>query len=132
VSTIALLFHSSRSLLKGRSNVEIGHRTIAQQAIMSAFVISGLAVAYVAVAVVALVWAEPNIPFFDLLFEAISAFGTVGLSLGVTNQLSPWGKIIIMITMYIGRVGPLTVFLALMRRRDEALYEYPAGSIVVS
>ncbi|MGC9329066.1 MAG: potassium transporter TrkG, partial [Candidatus Hinthialibacter sp.] len=132
VSTVALLFHSSRSLLKGRRHVEIRRRTIAQQTIMSAFVISGLAVAYLAVAVVALVWAEPNLPFFDLLFEAISAFGTVGLSLGVTDQLSPWGKMIIMITMYIGRVGPLTVFLALMRKRDEALYEYPAGSIIVS
>lgn len=131
VSTVSLLFHSSRCLLKGRRHVEIRNRTIGQQAIMTAFAISGLAVAYVACAVIALVWAEPQLPFFGLLFEVISAFGTVGLSLGVTPQLSPLGKSIIIITMYLGRIGPLTLFLALMRRRDEALYEYPSGSIVI-
>ncbi len=132
VSTVALLFHTARSLLKGRKQVEIRHRTITQDAIMMAFVICGLAISYIAVATIVLVWAEPDKLIFRLLFEVISAFGTVGLSLGVTPELSSIGKIIIIITMYVGRVGPLTVFLGMMRTRDEANYEYPTGSIIIS
>jgi trk/ktr system potassium uptake protein len=132
VSTVALLFHTARSLLKGRKQVEIRNRTITQQAIMMAFVICGLAITYIAVATIALVWAEPDKQFFNLLFEVISAFGTVGLSLGVTPELGAIGKMIIIITMYVGRVGPLTVFLGMVRTRDEANYQYPSGSIIIS
>jgi trk system potassium uptake protein TrkH len=131
VSTVGLLYHSTKSLMKGRSRVEIMRRTISERAVNTAFVISGLAAAYVVCAVVALTWAHPQLPFFDLAFEVFSAFGTVGLSLGVTPQLSTWGKLIIIATMYLGRVGPLTVFIAMARRRDEALYEYPSATIVV-
>jgi trk system potassium uptake protein TrkH len=131
VSTVGLLYHSTKSLMKGRSRVEIMRRTISEHAVNTAFVISGLAAAYVACAIVALTWAQPDLPFFDLTFEVFSAFGTVGLSLGVTPQLSTWGKLIIIATMYLGRVGPLTVFIAMARRRDEALYEYPSATIVV-
>jgi trk system potassium uptake protein len=131
VSTLGLLYYASKSLLKGRPHVEIMKRTIPGQAILTAFVLCGIAVAYVTLAVIALIWAEPDLPFFHLVFEVVSAFGTVGLSLGVTPQLSVVGKLIIIITMYVGRVGPLTVFLAMARKRDSAIYRYPDESIAI-
>ncbi len=131
VSTVGVLFHSTRAQLKGRRRVEIHWRTIAGETVRAAFVISGLAALYIAAAVAALSWAEPDLPFLELVFEVVSAFGTVGLSLGVTAKLSTLGKLIVIVTMYLGRVGPLTVFLAMAGRRDEALYDYPQESIIV-
>ena len=131
VSTVGVLFHSTRAQLKGRRCVEIHWRTIAGETVRAAFVISGLAALYIAAAVAALSWAEPDLPFLELVFEVVSAFGTVGLSLGVTAKLSTLGKLIVIVTMYLGRVGPLTVFLAMAGRRDEALYDYPQESIIV-
>ncbi len=131
VTSAGLLFHAVRASIRGRRKVEIMHRTIAAEAVRMAFVICGLAVAYTACATIALTWAEPDIPFFNLLFEVISAFGTVGLTMNVTPELSTTGKIIIIITMYAGRVGPLTVFLSAIKKRDEALYSYPSGTIAV-
>ncbi len=74
---------------------------------------------------------EYDIPFIDLFFEAASAFGTVGLTLGITQKLSVIGKIVIMITMYLGRVGPLTVMLALMHRQKQRGFSYPEGKVLI-
>lgn len=131
VSTVGLLVYSCRSLMKGRNQVEIMRRTIPEQCVLTAFVLCGLALAYLALAIIVMVWVEPDLPFLELVFEVVSAFGTVGLSMGITPELSPMGKIVIIISMYLGRVGPLTVFLAMARQRDDALYRYPSGSIAV-
>ncbi|HEY8394366.1 MAG TPA: potassium transporter TrkG, partial [Thermaerobacter sp.] len=72
---------------------------------------------------------HPLVPTF---FEVVSAFGTVGLTLGITPQLSPAGKLLIIATMYAGRVGPLTLAVALARRgRRPVLVRYPAGRVLV-
>ena len=67
----------------------------------------------------------------SLIFEAVSAFGTVGLTLGVTPHLSIIGKIVIMITMYLGRVGPMTVMLAITRKKRKRDYRYPEDKILI-
>lgn len=131
VSTVGLLYYSTASLLKGRPQVEVMGRTIVQQVVHTAFVVSGLATAFVALSTIALVYAEPGQDFLVLLFEVLSAFGTVGLSLGLTPELSPLGKVIIILTMYVGRVGPLTLVLGLIKKKEKALYMYPSGTIVI-
>ncbi len=74
---------------------------------------------------------EPGHSFLDLLFEATSGFGTVGLTTGVTPGLSSIGKMLIMMLMYLGRVGPLTVVMALLINKDGAKYKYPDGKILI-
>ena len=74
---------------------------------------------------------QPKEQFIDLLYEATSAFATVGLTTGVTQRLNFIGKIIIMITMYFGRVGPLTVALALTNKRKNKGYRYPETKILI-
>lgn len=69
-----------------------------------------------------------NAPFEWIVFEAFSAFGTVGLSMGLTGELSVLGKIIIMILMFIGRVGPVTLAFALARQHKEPI-RHPKGDI---
>jgi trk system potassium uptake protein TrkH len=66
-----------------------------------------------------------DLKFIDLLFESFSAFGTVGLSAGITPNLSMAGRIIITITMFVGRLGPLTLVLALIQRQQSTTLRYP-------
>ena len=67
--------------------------------------------------------------FLDILFEAVSAFGTVGLSAGITPQLSVAGRLIITATMFIGRLGPLTLALSLIQRQRPVNYRYPTDTV---
>jgi len=71
-----------------------------------------------------------TLPFEDLLFEALSAFGTVGLSLGVTPRLTDAGRLAIIVLMFVGRVGPLTLVLSLRPLRKQSLY-YPRAYVMV-
>jgi trk system potassium uptake protein TrkH len=69
--------------------------------------------------------------FLDLTFETVSAFGTVGLSTGVTATLSDSGKILIMLLMYIGRLGPLTLVLYVSRRAGRVEYAFYEEEVVI-
>lgn len=131
VSTVGLLYYSSLNLARGRTSVEILRRSIPPQLVQMAFVLTGMALTFVAGAFTLLCAFEPHLPFRDLLFEVISAFGTVGLSLGVTPELSDKSRLLLCLVMFCGRTGPLTIFLAFVRKRDEALYAYPPESIVI-
>jgi len=69
--------------------------------------------------------------FLKVLFEATSAFGTVGLSMGLTGNLSPLGKLIIIATMFIGRLGPLTMAFALAQKGNKANIHYAEEKVLI-
>ncbi|MDQ7791202.1 MAG: potassium transporter TrkG [Clostridia bacterium] len=69
--------------------------------------------------------------FLTTLFEATSAIGIVGLSMGLTPELSPVGRIVVIICMIIGRVGPLTIAYALLRRRQQPKLKHPEEQIII-
>jgi trk system potassium uptake protein TrkH len=71
-----------------------------------------------------------SLPFVDLLFETISAFATVGLSLGITAKLNTFGKLTIIFLMFIGRIGPLTLAL-LLETKENVLYRFPEENVSV-
>jgi trk system potassium uptake protein TrkH len=72
-----------------------------------------------------------NASFEVILFEVVSAFGTVGLSLGLTSKLTYLGKVVIIITMFIGRVGPLTLAFAFLQKSNKNSLHYPEEKIIV-
>ena len=75
---------------------------------------------------------EPEQQFLPIFFEVVSASGTVGLSLGITSQLSMWGKVIISFVMFIGRIGPLTLILAIgQQTKSTGKFDYPDGRIML-
>ena len=78
-----------------------------------------------------LTFAAADFPFIDRLFESVSAFGTVGLSTGLTPDLSGWGHFILIVTMFAGRVGPLTVVLALALSADRDVYRYARERVTI-
>lgn len=128
-TTFAVLGLSVASLSGGREEVEVFGRRIPFSQVLKALAIFLLALGWVAITVFVLLMVEHK-DFLKLLFETISAFGTVGLSTGITPELTPAGRIVIILTMFIGRLGPLTVAFALAQRRH-ALYRRPEEQIIV-
>ena len=76
--------------------------------------------------------ADPVHDIVLVAFEVISAFGTVGLSLGLTPLLSPFGKVVIMITMFLGRVGIITFVIGFITSHETKRYQFPAENIIIS
>lgn len=107
-TTTFVLFNSVYSMSTNR-HCKAFKRKISGELIMKAFIITTLAVAVIIVNTLLLCIIEPQYSFMQLLFEQVSAFGTVGLSTGITPDLSVVSKIIIILTMFIGRLGPLTM-----------------------
>lgn len=117
---------------QGKSDSTILERTIPRDLIQKALTITILALLLVLVVTGILTLTEDE-EFLPLLFEATSAFATVGLSMGVTPQLSTAGKVSIIFTMYVGRVGPLTLAFALAQKRKVSLahIRYPEERIII-
>ena len=74
---------------------------------------------------------EPNFTALQIGFETVSAMGTVGLSTGITAELNPLSKLVLIALMYLGRMGPLTLALALVQKPPEKRVNYPAEDIVI-
>ena len=85
----------------------------------------------VAAITLALCYTERGWATQEILFEAVSACGTVGLSTGLTPHLTIAGRVIIMVAMFAGRLGPLTVLIALAGREESAPYDYPEEAVII-
>lgn len=130
-TTFGLILLSVISILKGREDTEAFGKRFSKELVYKAFTLLFIAITLVISVTMALSILEPDESFIDLLYESASAFGTAGLTTGVTQRIGSLSKIILMVTMYLGRVGPLTIVLALMRKKKKSLYKYPEGKILI-
>ncbi len=130
-TTFVVFIAAVVSIIRGRSSVELGGRRIPHDQIYKVMAIVVLAASWIFLVTFALLITEENIGFMQLLFETFSAFGTCGLSTGITSNLSIVGKSILISTMIIGRIGSLTLVLALRRKRVERKYKYPEERIMI-
>ncbi|HEY8892805.1 MAG TPA: TrkH family potassium uptake protein [Clostridium sp.] len=133
-ATAVVLFMTVVSVVKGHEDTEIFQKRISKDVVYKAFVITVLGLGIVmGVTMVLSITESPKIPFEYFLYEATSAFATVGLTLGLTTKLTFVGKIIIALTMYAGRVGPLTIILALAKNKKakSGIVKYPEGKILI-
>lgn len=130
-SSLGMVFAYLRSRIRSRENIDLFYRNIPARTIEKSFLVIFLALALVCLAFGLLLSFERDFKPIELLFETISAFGTVGLSMGITSELSPASKMVIIITMFIGRIGPLTVLVALSRKESKADYQYPEENIMI-
>lgn len=129
--TCGILVLTIISVIKGREDTEVFGRRFTKEIVYKAFTIVFIGISLVIGVTMILSYTETGANFVDLLYESSSALGTVGLTLGLTPNLTPIGKILIMLMMYLGRVGPLTVMLALTRKRKKSGYKYPEGKILI-
>ena len=108
-TTVAVLLLSLKSNLQGKRDVEVHHRRIRDSYIRSAIVVTGMVLTVLILMSMLLCAAMPEAPIEDVVYEITSAVATVGLSRGLTPCLNTAGKWIVILTMYLGRIGPLTL-----------------------
>eukprot|EP01047_Picozoa_sp_COSAG01_P000402 COSAG01_NODE_7_length_54400_cov_1218.054935_26_plen_578_part_00 len=129
-TNFAILIIAFWQSIKSTHRVEIGGRTLPYAAIIKIFSLLILYLLGIFIVFYSLLWTETQAPL-ALLFETVSAFGTVGFSMGITAELSKWGKLLIIIAMFIGRMGPLTVAYALSKPKEKPNYHYPEENLSV-
>ncbi len=130
-STAGILLMTLVSVIKGREDTEVFKKRIPKEIVYRAFAISTLGLGLVIIVTMILSITEVGASFEYLLYEVTSAFGTVGLTLGLTQKLSSIGKVLIALTMYCGRVGPMTVAIALTNKKSISSIKYPEDKILV-
>lgn len=128
-TTVAVLFAGLRSELEGRPAYLLD-RSLAQTTIRKAIGVAFLSIGILSVAIFLLLLVETHPPL-ALAFEAFSAFSTTGLSTGITPDLSVPGKVLILLTMYIGRIGPLTLALAISIRAQALRVQLPSERVLI-
>jgi trk system potassium uptake protein TrkH len=130
-SSTGIVMAYFRSRLKGREKIDIFFRNIPVKTIEKAFIVIIISFLLISLFTILLLTFETKFKMIELVFETFSAFGTVGLSMGITSQLSLPSKLIITLTMFIGRIGPLTLLLALSKRESKAVFNYPEENIMI-
>lgn len=130
-TTAGILIMTVVSVIKGKEDTELFKKRINKDIIYRAFTVVTLGGLIVVVMTMLLSITEVGMKFEELVYEVTSAFATVGLTLGITTKLSAIGKVLVAFTMYLGRVGPLTVVLALTTRKKNKSIRYPEGKILV-
>lgn len=128
--TFGVILISTISIIRGNRDTEVFKKTINPEIISKSLAIVTAGMGLVIFMAFVLTITEGK-EFLDVLFESASAFATVGLSRGITPQLTDIGKIIIMLTMYAGRVGPLTMAFAIGYNKKHRRYKYSQGHISV-
>lgn len=131
-TTLAILIQSIVSTLKNKKKVEMFDRTISAPIVVRATAITFISIMVTCFFILLMMRLEPDQNFLSILFEVMSAGGTVGLSLGLTGFLSVYGKLAICVVMFIGRIGPLTLILAIGQQdKDTGKFDYPEGRIMI-
>ncbi len=131
VNTVGVVAISILSTIRGKRYATSFGREIPQEQVQRAMTIGAVATVFIFALAFMLTFSETRFAFIDLLFECVSAFGTVGFSTGLTPELSVWGHLILILTMFVGKVGPLTIALAMAQRGEGDLYRYAQERVTI-
>jgi len=134
-TTFALIVLFAIARIRGRSHVSILGRRIPERVINKSLAIVSLSIFVLAILILMLLVLErgnqTDPSFMQIVFEAASAFGTVGLSTGITSTLTSGGKLVIILLMFLGRLGPLTIATLVAARARTAKYSFPEENVMV-
>jgi trk system potassium uptake protein TrkH len=130
-STFTIILLSVYSTIRGKRNLELFGRSISWELLNKAFSVFVFAASYLFFSIFMLTILEPEVALIELAFEATSAFATVGLSTGITADLNYWSKGILIFSMFIGRIGTLTLAFALSKKVASVSYKYPTTHFMV-
>ncbi|GAA0357579.1 TrkH family potassium uptake protein [Bacillus horti] len=133
VNTFVVLLLATLNTFRGGGQIHAFQRKINQEVVMRALAVVISSLTFVLVVALLLTITEDMLEehFLEVLFEATSAFSTTGLSMGLTSELSPLGKVIVTLTMFAGRLGPLTLAFALARKKRSSKLGYPEDHILI-
>jgi trk system potassium uptake protein TrkH len=136
-STFAIMWASLISTIKGKKHTELFKRTISNDVVLKAyaiflfFIVGNVIGPFILAISEADLLASGKYDFMDLVFEHVSAASTVGLSTGLTSELSVTGKVVLIVAMFIGRVGTLTLAYLVGKKVISTNYKYPSGHTMV-
>ena len=131
-STFAIGTLNYLSIAIGKKRIELFHREIADISVRRAFAIISLSLVVIGASVFLVATFDSEKDLLHIAFECFSAYSTVGLSLGITADLSSASKMVIIFTMFIGRVSMLTILIAVLRRVKHFKYHYPTEEILIN
>lgn len=130
-STVAILFIEVMSVVRGKKHAEVFGRRISIENVRTAITVAFISVSVGFMGIIILSITE-DASFRQIVFEAFSTIGTAGLSLGITPNLSVVGRLVIIVMMFIGRIGPITMAMAFTARRSKALdRDLPEKRIII-
>ncbi|RLC56716.1 MAG: potassium transporter Trk [Candidatus Cloacimonadota bacterium] len=129
-TALVVVFIAVVAMFRGHKDVNIFKRKVSENIIKKVMALVAASIAFLTLMTFLLLLFEP-FTFEKIIFEAISAFGTVGLSMGITSRLSDAGQIIIVLLMYIGRVGPLTLMFAISQTKDRSYFTFTEEKISI-
>lgn len=131
-STFAIATLNILSLAKGKTRIEVFHREIADISVRRAFAIISLSLIVLGAGIMLISMFDSDKSLIDIGFECFSAYSTVGLSLGITADLSSASKLIITVIMFVGRVSMLTIIIAVFKKIRNKNYRYPTEEITIN
>ena len=131
-STFAIATLNILSLAKGKSRIEIFRREIDDISVRKAFAVISLSLVVIGFAIILITMFDPKKPLLDIAFECFSAYSTVGLSLGITGDLSSASKVVIIVVMFVGRISTLSLVIAVFRKVKQINYSYPKEEITIN
>lgn len=131
-STFAIATLNVLSLAKGKRSIEIFRREIADISVRRAFATIVLSLIIIGLGIMLITVFDPEMGLLNIAFESFSAYSTVGLSLGITGNLSSASKIIVIATMFVGRVSMLTIMVAIFKKIKHKNYRYPSEEITIN
>jgi trk system potassium uptake protein TrkH len=130
-TTLRILTSCTKAILQGKEEVLLYKRQIPVTLILKAVGVLVASVATVLIATILIALTDPELDFIQILFETVSAFATVGLSTGITPSISAFAKLILVVTMYVGRVGVLLLMSALLGDPRPSSIHYPEENLLV-
>ena len=131
-NTFAIAILNFISLAKGKDKIEVYRREIADISVRRAFAVISLSLLVIGMAIMLISIFDKEKSLLDIAFECFSAYSTVGLSLGITAQLSTISKFVIIGVMFVGRVSMLSILIAVIKKVKEKNYRYPKEEITIN
>lgn len=128
LTTFIVILFAVQSFLKGKKNIVLGRRTIEQGIVLKSLAIATVSLLFVVLAIFILTITE-KAPLVEIMYEVLSAFGTVGLTMGLTYHLSMVGKFVLIFIMFLGKIGPLTLLFSLAKKEKETV-RYPSEDVL--
>ena len=131
-STFAIAVLNALRIARVKNHIEFHKREFHERSVDRAFAIIILSIVILGCSSLIMYLIEPDKGALNILFECVSAFGTVGLSLGITPRLADSSKLLLILLMYAGRMGILTLLFAIFRKTKTSVYRYPKENIVIT
>lgn len=131
-TTFAIATLNIFSIARGKNHIELGTREVSSGTVNRAFAIVAVSLITIGSGILLLLFFEPGVRLIDVVFECFSAYSTVGLSLGITSSLSVPSKYVIIVLMFVGRIGTLNLLFGMLRRIQTKFYKYPQENIFIN